>query len=102
VTFKDAAGVTCYFTNLDANTGLCPPPPPCQQGLAGQVLGSPVTCTPATDTHTDTTTTTVSCPSGLQANSGGGCDDTRHLPCPAGYTGWQNSQVDNCLQKPAP
>lgn len=30
------------------------------------------------------------------------CVDHRRLPCPAGYTGWQNSQLDECLENETP
>ena len=52
-------------------------------------------------TTATTATTTVSCVSGFQPSSGG-CVDERHLPCPPGYSGWQNSQVNNCLENPSP
>ena len=45
------------------------------------------------------------CPSGFArdaADPWGACKDTRHQPCPPGYTGWQNTQWNNCLQKPDP
>jgi hypothetical protein len=46
--------------------------------------------------------TTTNCPSGFAPGQDGGCIDERHQPCPPGYSGWQNSQLDNCLQKPDP
>ena len=40
------------------------------------------------------------CRPGFGRTAWGGCVDQRHQPCPAGYTGWQNTAVDNCLQEP--
>lgn len=44
----------------------------------------------------------VGCPAGYGLSSMGDCLDERHLPCPHGYTGYQNTRVDNCLEKPGP
>jgi hypothetical protein len=52
-------------------------------------------------TSSTNTSTTVNCPSGFQV-SDGNCVDERHLPCPPGYSGWQNSQLDNCIENPTP
>ena len=82
-------------------------------GLAQQVLCSQTTSTstppvqaptaPATPAPTvPTPTTTPSCPQGFEQSSYGGCIDKRHLPCPPGYRGWQNSVIDNCMQIPDP
>lgn len=52
---------------------------------------APVTTTAAPEpTH---------CARGFTLSSGNRCVDDRHLPCPSGYIGWQNSQIDNCLAK---
>ncbi len=61
------------------------------------------TTTTATDAAPLTTTTTLSCANGFQPSADGTyCVDERHLPCPAGYSGWQNSQINNCLENPTP
>lgn len=63
---------------------------------------------PAAVVQPEQTTTTVAppppppCPSGFTRSDYGDCIDHRHLPCPAGYTGYQNSQLDNCLETPVP
>lgn len=44
----------------------------------------------------------VICPKGSTPTPGGLCHDGRHLPCPRGYTGWQNTQIDNCRSEPTP
>jgi hypothetical protein len=80
----------CGQATTDTSSPTAAPTPPAQ------------TIAPATTTTTTTAAPPppVSCPQGFQATSWGKCQDQRHLPCPAGYAGWQNSQVDNCLQKP--
>lgn len=42
------------------------------------------------------------CRPGFELTTWNTCLDRRHLPCPTGYTGWQNSVEDNCLEKPTP
>ena len=98
------AGDTCTnngatFTYNDGGPGYV------EQTAFGLTCQAPAPPAPAPAPAAAQTTTQQPAPApapvcrpGFAATSWGGCADQRHLPCPAGYSGWQNTAVDNCLE----
>lgn len=76
-------------------------PPAAMAPIAPTVAPAPVPSTPAATAAPAPASPPASCPAGFRLSSWGDCKDERHQPCPPGYTGWQNSQLDNCMEKPS-